>query len=79
MNYDFKAARNQIQELTLTYRSLNYRGMLDEQNSIFLLESINELEEEIAEAKEEMVTIGGLDQNNKQLAFQAMQMLFGEV
>lgn len=59
MIYDFKAARNQIEELTLTYRSLKYKGQLDERNSRFLLSNINELETEIAEAKEKMAALDG--------------------
>lgn len=64
MIYDFKAARNHIEELTLKYRKLKYTGMLDEYSSRFLVESINELEEEIAGAKE---------------GFRSMQMPFREV
>lgn len=59
MKYDFKAARKQIEELTLMYRWLNYRGLLNEHNVNFLLEGINELEQEIAAAKEKMAARHG--------------------
>lgn len=59
MNYDYKAARRQIEDMTLMYRRLKYKGMLDERSRKFLLESINELEEEISEAKRKMATLDG--------------------
>lgn len=59
MGYDFKAARSHIQELTMMYRGLRYRGMLDKNSSTFLLGSIQEIEEEISAAKEKMAALAG--------------------
>jgi len=59
MNYDFKAARKQVEDLTLMYRGLKYRGLLNEQNINFLLGGITELEQEIAAAKEKMAARHG--------------------
>lgn len=50
MEYDFKSARNRINELIMFYRFLKSQGILTPKAKHFLLDSILEIQDEIETA-----------------------------
>lgn len=54
MEYDFRAARDEVMKTTRIYRALKAKGMLSPEVAVNLKSRVVELEQEIAEAKQKM-------------------------